>query len=579
MTPRFALLLATYLVVLLAVAVPLGRYIARVFSGENGATRRVLGPIERTLYAAGRIDPEEEQPWQTYALALLAFSFVTHLVTYLVLRTQAWLPSNPTHLPNLPPWLAFNTTVGFETGTAWESFSGEATLSAFSQTVALVSQNFFSPAVVLCAAIALARGMARHESSTVGNAWVDLCRAHLYVLVPLSVVFALAFVSQGALQSWGDPVHLTTLDGGSQVLLRGPVASLEAIKLLGSNGEGYYNANSAHPWENPTPLCNFFQLVSILILPAALCFTLGELVKSRRHGLALFGAMTALVVAGAVAIAHFEQHGNPALAGSGVAQVAGNMEGKEQRFGVADSALFAEATTASSCGAVDSMHDSYSPLGGMVPMLNMELGEVVFGGTGSGLYGICAFVLLTVFVAGLLMGRMPEYLGKKIDERDIRLALLVILVPAFSILIFTALGVSLDAGRAGIANLAPPDPAGPAWRPHPHGLSEVLYAYSSASANNGSTFAGMTFFSPEHPVFYSLTLALAMYLGRYPIFICVLALAGNLAKKKRAAVGPMSFPVDGPLFAALLMALIVIVGALTFFPALALGPIVEHLLG
>jgi K+-transporting ATPase ATPase A chain len=450
-------------------------------------------------------------------------------------------------------------------------------VSAFSQTVALVSQNFFAPAVALCGAVALARGIARHESETVGNAWVDLVRAHLYVLVPLSIAFALAFVSQGAVQSWADPAHVTTLDGGRQVLLRGPVASLEAIKLLGSNGEGYYNANSAHPWENPTALCNFFQLLSILVVPAALCFTLGEMVQSRKHGHALFGAMAVLIVAGAVAVAWAEQAGNPVVARAGVEQIAGNMEGKEVRVGVLDSALFAEATTASSCGAVDAMHGSFTPLGGLVPMLNMQLGEVVFGGTGSGLYGLCAFVVITVFLAGLLIGRMPEYLGKKIEERDIRLALLVVLIPAFSILIFTALGVSLDAGRAGIANLGP-EGAGPAWRPHPHGLAEVLYAYGSATANNGSTFAGMTFYGPEHPVYYSLTLSLAMFLGRFPILVAVLALAGNLARKKRTEPGPWSFPVDGPLFAGLLIAVIVIVGALTFFPALSMGPIVEHVM-
>ena len=577
-TPRFALLLAAYLLVLVALALPLGRYIARVFSGENHATARWLGPIERAVHAACGVDPAEEQPWPAYALALLAFSFAAHVVTYAVLRTQAWLPLNPTHLPNLPPWLAFNTTVGFETGTGWESFSGEATVSAFSQTVALVSQNFFSPAVALCAAIALVRGVARHERQTIGNPWVDLVRAHLYVLVPLSIVFALAFVSQGVVQSWHDPARWTTLDGARQVLLRGPVASLEAIKLLGSNGEGYYNANSAHPWENPTALSNFLQLVAILIVPAALCFTLGEMVKSRRHAVALFGAVTALVIAGAVSVAHFEQAGNPALTRAGVAQLAGNMEGKEVRFGVPDSALFSEVTTASSCGAVNAMHDSYTPLGGLVPMLNMQLGEVVFGGTGCGLYGLAAFVIITVFLAGLLIGRMPEYLGKKIEEREIRLALLVVLIPAFSILIFTALGVSVDAGRAAVANLAPVGAPGPSWRPHPHGLSEVLYAFSSASANNGSTFAGMTFSSPEHPVFYSLTLALAMFLGRYPILVVVLALAGGLARKRRSEPGPSSFPVDGPLFAGLLVAVIVVVGALTFFPALALGPVVEHVL-
>jgi len=566
MSSRFLLLLAAYLAVLFVLAVPLGRYVARVFSGAPGWARRLLGPVERALFRAAGVDPAHEQTWTQYARGLLAFSFGTHLVTYLVLRTQQWLPLDPTHLPNVPPWLAFNTTVGFATGTAWESFSAEATVSAFSQTVALVSQNFFAPAVALCVAIALVRGIARHESRTIGNAWADLVRAHLYVLVPLAVVFAVAFVTQGVVQTWEGPARWTTLDGGSQVLLRGPVAALEAIKLLGSNGEGYYNANSAHPWENPTPACDFLQIVSILALPAALCFTLGEMVKSRRHGLALFGAMTALVIAGAASAAHFERAGNPVLARAGAEISAGNLEGKEQRFGAEESALFAEVTTAASCGAVDSMHDSYTPLGGLVPMLNMELGEVVFGGTGCGLYGLVAFVLLTVFLAGLLIGRMPSYLGKKLEERDVRLAILVVLIPAFAILIFTALGVSLEAGRAGMLNAGP------------HGLSEVLYAYSSATGNNGSTFAGMTFYSAERPVFYSLTLALAMFVGRYPILVAVLALAGSLAQKRRAEVGPSSFPVDGPLFAGLLVGVIVILGALTFFPALALGPVVEHLL-
>ncbi len=566
MSLRFVVLLAVYFAILVTLAVPLGRYLARVFSGEHGWARRLLGPIERALFAAAGVDPTREQTWKEYALALLSFSFGTHVFTYVLLRTQAWWPLNPTRLPGVPPWLAFTSTVGFETATAWESFPPEATVSAFSQTVALVSQNFFAPAVAICAAIALVRGVARHESATLGNAWVDLVRAHLYVLVPLSMALAVAFVALGVVQSWDGPARWATLDGGSQVLLRGPVASLEAIKLLGSSGEGYYNANSAHPWENPTPGSDFLQQVGILLVPAALCFTLGEMVKSRRHGLALFSAVAALVVLGAAAVAHFEERGNPVLGRAGAALVAGNMEGKEQRFGAAQSALFAEVTTATSCGAVDSMHDSYTPLGGLVPMLDMELGEVVFGGAGSGLYGLLAFVLLTVFLAGLLVGRMPEYLGKKLDARDVRLAILVVLIPAFAILIFTALGVSTEAGRAAIFNAGP------------HGLSEVLYAYSSASANNGSTFAGMTFYSAEHPVFHSLTLALAMFLGRYPILVAVLALAGSLAHKRRAEVGPSSFPVDGPLFAGLLVGVMVIVGALTFFPALALGPVVEHLL-
>jgi K+-transporting ATPase ATPase A chain len=561
MTPRFVTLLLVYLAVLVVLAAPLGRYIARAFAGESRAGR-LIGPVERAVYRAAGVSPSEEQSWSTYAFVLLAFSFVTHLVTYAVLRLQGHLPWNPTHLPDVPPWLAFNTTVGFATGTAWESFSAEATLSPLSQSVALISLNFFSPAAAMCAAIALARGVARHESTTIGNAWVDLVRAHLYVLVPVSIVFAIAFVSQGVVQTTARPAEWLTLDGARHVLVRGPVAALEAIKLLGSNGEGYFNANSAHPWENPTPFSNFLQLLAILVLPAALCFTFGEIVKDRRHAAALFGAMAALVVAGAIVIAHVEQQGNPLFA-------AANLEGKEVRFGVPDSALFAELTTASSCGAVNAMHDSFMPLAGLVPMLNMQLGEVVFGGTGCGLYGLVAFVLVTVFLAGLLIGRMPEYLGKKIDERDVRFAILCVLIPAFAILVFTALGVSFDAGRAAIA---------PSWRPHPHGLSEVLYAFSSAAGNNGSTFAGMTFYSADHPIFYSVTLSLAMFVGRYPVIVAVLGLAGSLAQKRRAESGPQSFPTNGPLFAGLLVAVIILVGALTFFPALALGPIAEHLL-
>jgi K+-transporting ATPase ATPase A chain len=550
MTARFVTLLSVYLAVLVVLAVPLGRYMARAFAGASRVSR-LLGPVERALYRAAGVSPSEEQPWTTYASSLLAFSFVTHLVTYTVLRLQGHLPWNPTHLPSVPPWLAFHTAVGFATGTAWESFSAEATVSPLSQTVALVSQNFFSPAVAMCAAIALARGVARHESTTVGSAWVDLVRAHLYALVPVSMALAIAFVSQGVVQTTAGPAEWLTLDGARHVLVRGPVAALEAIKLVGSNGEGYFNANSAHPWENPTPFSSFLQLLAILVLPAALFFTFGEIVRDRRHAAALFGAMAALIIGGAMVIAHVEQH---------------NLEGKEVRFGVPDSALFAEVTTASSTGAVNAMHDSFTPLGGLVPMLNMQLGEVVFGGTGCGLYGIVVFVLVTVFLAGLLIGRMPEYLGKKIDERDVRFAILCVLIPAFAILVFSALGVSFEAGRAAISNRGP------------HGLSEVLYAFSSASGNNGSTFAGMTFYSADHPIFYSVTLALAMFVGRYPVLVLVLALAGNLAQRRRAESGPQSFPTNGPLFAGLLVAVIVLVGALTFFPALALGPIVEHLL-
>ena len=562
MTPRAWALAALYFALLAALAVPLGRYLARVFSGENLATAKALGPVERFIYRLAGVDPTREHDWKQYALALLAFSAGTQLITYAVMRAQAALPFNPTRLGGVAPWLAFNTATSFTTNTNWQSYSGETTMSYVSQAVALTSQNFFSSAVGLCVAIALLRGIARQETDTLGNFWVDLVRAHLYVLVPISLVYALFLVSQGVIQTWEGPATWTTLDGATQSMLRGPVASQEAIKMLGTNGGGYFNANSAHPWENPTPLTNFVEIFSIFAIPAALCVTLGEMVKRPRHGQAVFGAMTLLAVMGFAAIAHFEQ---------------GNLEGKELRFGVTDSALFAEVTTAASCGAVNSMHDSYTPLGGLVPMLNIQLGEVVFGGVGAGMYGALIYVILTVFLAGLMVGRTPEYLGKKIDSRDVRFASIFILLPAFSILGFTALAVLTEAGRVGILNTASTDIAGTTWRPHPHGLSEVLYAYSSATGNNGSAFAGLTAYSAAHPVFSSLTLALAMFIGRFPLILAALALAGNMARKKLAPPGPGSFPVEGALFVALLAAVIVVVGALTFFPALSLGPIVEHL--
>lgn len=562
MTPRAWALAALYFALLAALAVPLGRYLARVFSGENRASAKLLGPVERLIYRLAGVDPTSEHDWKQYAVGMLAFSAVTQLITYLVMRAQAALPFNPTRLGGVPPWLAFNTATSFTTNTNWQSYGGETTMSYVSQSVALTSQNFFSAAVGLCVAIALIRGIARKETDKLGNFWVDLVRAHLYVLVPITVVYALFLVSQGVIQTWEGPASWTTLDGATQSILRGPVASQEAIKMLGTNGGGYFNANSAHPWENPTPFTNFVEILSIFAIPGALCVTLGEMVKRPKHGWAVFGAMTLLAVMGFAAIAHFEL---------------GNLEGKELRFGVTESALFTEVTTAASCGAVNAMHDSYTPLGGLVPMLNIQLGEVVFGGVGAGMYGALIYVILTVFLAGLMVGRTPEYLGKKLDSRDVRFASIYILLPAFSILGFTALAVLTEAGRAGILNTAAADIAGTSWRPHPHGLSEVLYAYSSATGNNGSAFAGLTAFSTAHPVFYSLTLALAMFVGRFPLILAVLALAGNMARKRLVPPGPGSFPVEGALFVALLAAVIVVVGALTFFPALSLGPIVEHL--
>ncbi len=575
MPARFWTLNLVFFALLALAAIPLGRFMTRVFAGENTTSARLFGPLERLIYRAARVDPTREQDWKGYAVAMLVFSAVTQLFSYAVMRLQASLPFNPTKLGNIAPWLAFNTAASFTTNTNWQSYSGEATMSYTSQAVALASQNFWSAGVGISIAIALIRGISRAETDEIGNFWVDLVRVHLYVLVPMCVVYALFLVSQGVIQSWAGPASWSALDGGTQTLLRGPVASQEAIKMLGTNGGGYFNANSAHPFENPTPLSNFVQVFSIFLIPAALCVTLGEMVQNRRHGWAVFAAMAIISIAGILVVGYFEQRGNPILIREGLT-AAGNMEGKEVRFGIPDSALFAVVTTDASCGAVNSMHDSYTPLGGLIPMLNIQLGEVVFGGVGAGMYGVLVYVLMAVFLAGLMVGRTPEYLGKKLDSRDIRLASFYILIPAFVILVFAALGLSTEVGRAGIANTAASDVAGTTWKPAPHGLSEVLYAFSSGAGNNGSAFAGLTAYSSDHPIFYSLTLGLAMFFGRFPLIVLVLAIAGNLAKKKRVPKGPGSFPVEGALFAGLLVAVILVVGALTFFPALSLGPIVEH---
>ncbi len=582
MTPRLWAVIAVYFALLAAVAVPLGRYIARVFAGEKHLGARLLGPVERALYRAAGIDPADEHDWKQYAFALLGFSAFTQLITYALMRAQSALPMNPSRLGAVAPWLAFNTATSFTTNTNWQSYGGETTMSLASQSVALTSQNFFSAAVGLCVAIALLRGIARRETDKLGNFWVDLVRAHLYVLVPISVVYALFLVSQGVVQSWGDAAHWTTLDGAAQSIVRGPVASQEAIKMLGTNGGGFFNANSAHPWENPSPLTNLVEVFSIFAIPAALCVTLGETLKNRRHGAALFVAMALISIAGIALIARFEQQGNPLLTRLGVDHVAsalspgGNMEGKELRFGIADTALFAAVTTDASCGAVNGMHDSFTPLGGLIPMLDIQLGEVVFGGVGAGLYGALVYVIIAVFLAGLMVGRTPEYLGKKIDSRDMRFASIYILVSAVAILGFTAVAALTGAGRAGVLNVATSSTPGPAWHPHPHGLSELLYAFSSAAGNNGSAFAGLTAYSDAHPIFYSLTLALGMFVGRFPLIIAALAIAGNMAKKRLVPAGPGTFPVDGALFVGLFVGVILVVGALTFFPALSLGPIVEH---
>ncbi|HEY2406252.1 MAG TPA: potassium-transporting ATPase subunit KdpA [Polyangiaceae bacterium] len=583
MTARFYLLIVVFFALVAAIAWPLGRFMARVFAGMNTTSRKLGWPLERFIYRLAGVDPNRESSWKAYATAVLGFSFLTQLITYAILRLQGSLPQNPAKLSAVAPWLAFNTATSFTTNTNWQSYGGETTMSYLSQAVALTSHNFFSAGVGICVAIALIRGIARKESQTIGNFWVDLVRVHLYVLLPICVFYALFLVSQGVIQNFAHPSTWTALDGSTQTLMQGPVASQEAIKMLGTNGGGYFNANSAHPFENPTPLSDFVQILSIFAIGGALCITLGEMVENRAHGWAVFVAMTVLSLAGVLVIGYFESKGNPLLTNMGVDQVAsalqpgGNMEGKEVRFGIPDSSLFINVTTDASCGAVNSMHDSLMPLAGLIPLLNIQLGEIVFGGVGSGMYGMLVFVVLAIFLSGLMIGRTPEYLGKKIDSRDVRFASFYILVMAILILVLTSTGLMTEAGRSGILNTAANDVAGTSWKPSAHGFSEILYAFSSGAGNNGSAFAGLTAYSDPHPIFYSLTLSIAMLFGRFLPLVAVLAIAGNLAAKKRVPVGPSSFPVGGPLFVALLVGVILLVGALTFFPVLSFGPIVEHL--
>ncbi|HWZ93179.1 MAG TPA: potassium-transporting ATPase subunit KdpA [Polyangiaceae bacterium] len=583
MSARYFILLIVYFLLVALIAWPLGRFMARVFAGTNTLSRKVGGPIERVVYRWAAVDPSREQTWKSYVAAVLGFSLLTQLITYLMLRLQDSLPLNPAKLGAVAPWLAFNTATSFTTNTNWQSYGGETTMSYLSQAVALTSHNFFSAGVGIVVAIALIRGIARHETDKIGNFWVDLVRVHLYVLLPICVFYALFLVSQGVIQNFIHPTTWPTLDGSTQTLMQGPVASQEAIKMLGTNGGGYFNANSAHPFENPTPLANLLQMLSIFAIGGGLCITLGEMVGNRRHGWAVFATMTLLSVATVLVVGHFESKGNPLLSQLGVDQVTsslqagGNMEGKELRFGIPDSSLFTVVTTDASCGAVNTMHDSLTPLAGLIPLLNIQLGEIVFGGVGSGMYGMLVFVILAIFLSGLMIGRTPEYLGKKIDSRDVRFASFYILVMAVLILGMTSLGLMTEAGRAGILNTASTDIAGAPWKPHPHGFSEILYAFSSGAGNNGSAFAGLTAYSNDHPVFYSLTLAVNMLFGRFLPIVAVLAIAGNMAKKKRIPPGPSSFPVGGGLFIALLTGTILLVGALTFFPMLSFGPIVEHL--
>ncbi len=569
-----------FIALVLLLAKPMGSYMTRVFERRRTWPDGVFGPVERLLYRVTGIDAEHEMRWTEYAVAMLAFSTATLGLTYAVERLQGLLPLNVQHLPGVAPDVALNTAISFTTNTNWQSYVPESTMSYLTQMLGLATHNFWSAAVGLALAIAFVRGIARRESSTLGNFWVDLTRGTLWVLLPMSFVFAIALVSQGVVQNFRpydkatlvEPQTVTGADGKgttvtTQVIAQGPVASQEAIKMLGTNGGGFFNANSAHPFENPTPLTNFLQLLSIFILPAGLTVTLGQMVGSPKHGRAVLAAMTILFAIGVTTCYWAESQPNPLM--HNVAQQrteqqsGGNMEGKEVRFGVANSALFATVTTDASCGAVNAMHDSFTPLGGMVPLVNILLGEIVFGGVGAGLYGMLVFVVIAVFIAGLMVGRTPEYLGKKIESYDVQMSMLYLLIFPLVILGFAAVTVMMPTtGLSVLANKGP------------HGLTEILYAYASATGNNGSAFAG----SNWNTHWYNYSIGIAMFVGRFLMIVPMLAIAGNLARKKIVPASAGTFPVTTPLFTVLLVAVIVIVGALTFFPAISLGPVLEHLL-
>jgi K+-transporting ATPase ATPase A chain len=586
MTASGWLQIAIFFALILVCAKPLGAYIALVMEGRRVWLSPLLGPVERLLYriCGVRLDSAgqpEEQHWTRYAGAVLAFSAFSAMLLYAIQRLQVWFPFNPLGLSqnNVSPDLAFNTAVSFTTNTNWQSYVPETTLSYFVQMAGLTVHNFLSAAAGLGIAVALVRGFARHSTKTIGNFWADLTRAILYVLLPLSLAAALVLCSQGVIQNLHPYTAVTTLEGAKQTIAQGPVASQEAIKMLGTNGGGFFNANSAHPFENPTPFSNMFQMFLIFLIPGALTCTFGKMVRDTRQGWALFAAMSVLWFAGVLTAYHFEQQGTPMLAKAGIemnatdSQTGGNMEGKETRFGIANSALFATVTTDASCGAVNGMHDSFTPLGGLVPLFNIELGEVVFGGVGAGLYGMLMFAILAVFIAGLMVGRTPEYLGKKIEQKEVKMAMISMLVLAASILFFAGAASVVEFAKNGYWN-----PQGPATantnNPGAHGLAEILYAYTGATGNNGSAFAGISANTP----WYNLSLGFAMLIGRFLMLLPLLAIAGSLAGKKQIPVSAGTFPTHGPLFVTLLVGVVLIVGALTYFPALSLGPIVEHLM-
>jgi potassium-transporting ATPase potassium-binding subunit len=573
-----------FFALILVCAKPLGLYMARVFEREHTFADRIFRPIERLIYRLSGIDEKHEMAWTEYAIVMLLFSLVTMLATYAIERLQGILPLNPQHLAAVAPDLALNTAASFTTNTNWQSYVPETTMSYLTQMLTLAYHNFFSAAVGMALAVALIRGISRKESKTLGNFWVDTTRASLWVLLPTCLIYALLLVSQGVVQNFrpydqaklvqSQSVTTTGTDGKSstqtimtQSIAQGPVASQEAIKMLGTNGGGFFNTNSAHPFENPTPFSNLLEIFSIFLIPAALTVTLGRMTRAPKHGWAVFAAMAALFFVGVFVAYYAESQPNPLLHAvnqhASPLQPGGNMEGKEVRFGIANSALFATVTTDASCGAVNGMHDSFMPLGGLVPMVNIMLSEVIFGGVGAGLYGMLIFVVLAVFIAGLMVGRTPEYLGKKIESFDVKMAMLYVLIFPLSILGFSAISLLTPSlGLSGITN------------PGPHGLSQILYAYTSATGNNGSAFAGIS----ANTHWYNLSLATAMLVGRFFMIVPMLAVAGNLAKKKLVPPSPGTFPVHTPLFTVLLIGVILIVGALTFFPALSLGPILEHLL-
>ena len=558
--------IALFGVAVLLLVKPLGGYMTLVFTGERTFLSPVLRPIERTFYRLSGVDERADQNWVTYAVAMLTFSLMGFLTLYGLQRFQALLPFNPAGQSAVEPGLAFNTAMSFDTNTNWQSYVPETTMSYLVQMAGLTVHNFVSAATGIALAMALIRGFERRSAAGIGNFWVDLVRSTLYVLLPISIVVGLFFVWQGMPQNLSPYTEATTLEGGRQVIAQGPVASQEVIKMLGTNGGGFFNANSAHPFENPNAVTNFVEMMLIFSIGAALTNVFGRMVGDQRQGWAVFAVM-ALLFLGGVATAYWaEAAGNPRIAALGVdidasdSQAGGNMEGKETRFGIASSALFATVTTDASCGAVNAMHDSFTPIGGLVPLFNMQLGEIIVGGVGAGLYGMLLFAIVSVFVAGLMVGRTPEYLGKKIEAREVKMAMLAILILPLSILGFTALATVVDAGLAGPANQGP------------HGFSEILYAYTSGTGNNGSAFAGLG----ANTLFYNTTIGLAMFIGRFLMIVPMLAIAGSLAAKKIVPASAGTFPTDGPVFVGLVVGVILIVGGLTFFPALALGPLVEH---